>query len=58
MIVETIVVLLVMCVCCTFISTYIAKRKGRSAWEGALLGAFLGILGLVIEAIMPDQKTR
>jgi type VI protein secretion system component VasK len=39
----------------TAITALIANAKGRSITEGVLLGLFLGLIGLVIEACLPSR---
>ena len=39
-----------------FLGKYIAELKGRSPMEGFLLGVFLGLLGVLIEAILPRKS--
>lgn len=40
----------------TVITAMIAKSRGRSVTEGVLLGLFLGLIGLVIEACLPSHR--
>ena len=35
------------------VGAWIAGQKQREAWEGALLGLFLGPIGWIIEALLP-----
>jgi H+/Cl- antiporter ClcA len=39
-----------------FATVYLARSKGRHWWEGALLGFILGLIGLIIEAILPRRS--
>ena len=39
-------------------SAYIARRKGLDAFLGFILGAALGIIGLVIVLIIPGRKAE
>jgi len=39
-----------------FIGRYIAIQKGRSKTEGFLLGFFLSLFGILIEALLPSQN--
>ena len=38
------------------IGRYIAIQKGRSKTEGFLLGFFLSLFGILIEALLPSQN--
>ena len=38
-----------------FLGKYIAELKGRNPMEGFLLGIFLGLLGVLIEALLPRR---
>jgi uncharacterized membrane protein YeaQ/YmgE (transglycosylase-associated protein family) len=38
-----------------FLGKYIAELKGRNPMEGFLLGIFLGLLGVLIEAFLPRK---
>jgi uncharacterized membrane protein YeaQ/YmgE (transglycosylase-associated protein family) len=38
-----------------FLGKYIAELKGRNPMEGFLLGIFLGLLGVLIEALLPRK---
>jgi len=38
-----------------FLGKYIAELKGRNPIEGFLLGIFLGLLGVLIEAVLPRK---
>jgi len=33
---------------------YLARMKNREAWFGAVLGIFLGVIGLVILVLLPE----
>lgn len=37
---------------------YVANQKGRSASEGVILGFLLGLVGVVIEALLPTRTER
>ena len=39
-----------------FLGKYIAELKGRNPMEGFLLGIFLGLLGVLIEAVLPRKQ--
>ncbi len=39
-------------------SAFIANRKGLNGYLGFILGAFLGIIGLVIVLIIPGKKAE
>jgi hypothetical protein len=36
------------------VGAYIAKAKGRTEWEGALWGIFLGAVGWIIVGLLPE----
>lgn len=36
---------------------YIAKQKGRKAYEGFLFGFFLSFIGVIIVALLSTKKT-
>lgn len=38
-----------------FLGKYIAELNGRNPIEGFLLGIFLGLLGVLIEALLPRK---
>lgn len=40
------------------LGNYIAKQKGRDTTEGVLFGLFLGILGLIILALLPNKSKQ
>lgn len=44
------------CVFFTYLGSNIAVDKNRSPVEGALLGFFLGIIGVLIEALLPRRQ--
>lgn len=37
------------------VGAYVSKAKGREAAEGFLLSAFLGPLGLLLAALLPNR---
>lgn len=38
---------------CSFVAAWVAGEKGRPGREGAMLGFWLGPLGLLVEALLP-----
>ena len=38
-----------------FLGKYIVELKGSNPMEGFLLGIFLGLLGVLIEAVLPRK---
>lgn len=39
-----------------FLGSYVAKQKGRSESEGILFGVFLGLIGVLIVALLPNKN--
>lgn len=37
------------------LGAWVARQKGRSTGEGAFLGFFLGVLGVLLEALLPER---
>lgn len=35
---------------------WIASQKGRSIWEGALLGGLIGLFGVIVELALPSKR--
>lgn len=50
-----VIVLLVLWLAVVFGTMRLAKSKGRSAGEGAALGLLFGLIGLIIEALLPKK---
>tara|TARA_B100001996_G_C18654647_1_gene590738 strand:- start:1139 stop:1309 length:171 start_codon:yes stop_codon:yes gene_type:complete len=40
------------------IGAYLAERKGRNHYEGFMLGLLFGLLGILIELLLPSRKTK
>jgi hypothetical protein len=40
----------------TWATAVVAARRGHRAWMGAVLGFFLGLIGLLLVAILPRRK--
>jgi hypothetical protein len=36
----------------------VARRRGHRAWMGAVIGLFLGLVGLLLVAILPRRQQR
>lgn len=51
---EVILIGLMLAVVCSFVARYVAQQKGRSPSEGAMMGFWLGPLGLLVEALLPN----
>ena len=47
---------LMVCGFCSFVGAKLATGKRRPAFEGALLGFLLGVIGLLIEALLPTRN--
>jgi len=45
-------------VVCGYIGRYLAIEKGRDKTEGMLFGAFLGVIGLLIIALLPTKNLQ
>jgi hypothetical protein len=41
---------------CAIIGIFVGRSRGRSAYEGCLMGLFLGPIGLLMMAIGPDYS--
>lgn len=41
---------------CSFAGYKMCENKGRDPWLGGLLGFFLGLIGLLIVALLKEQK--
>lgn len=54
---STAAVYLVVAVAFGFGTMKLATNKGRAGVEGFLLGFFLGLIGLIIEAVLPKRQT-
>lgn len=37
------------------LGAYVASAKRREVWEGMVLGGLFGILGVVVEALLPSR---
>jgi hypothetical protein len=39
----------------TLLGIYVAAQKNRNLWEGFWLGAVFGIIGVIVEALLPSR---
>jgi uncharacterized membrane protein len=44
----------VWCLAWGYAGAYVARSKNREPWLGAILGIFLGVIGLVILLVLPE----
>jgi len=55
---NTLIIVIVGLIISAFLGNYIAKEKGRDTAEGVLFGLFLGFLGLIILALLPNKLKK
>jgi uncharacterized membrane protein YccC len=47
--------LILLAIACAFIGHKLARSKNQPGWIGAVLGFFLGLIGLLILAVLPRR---